>query len=405
MACRQLFCRRFFQSHVSSNILAQHSGIANQQRPLSYIKFTSCRFQPSIFTGRNHNCRNQTHSVKQLSVINWSNQTHRSFHLHSCCCCQQIGDEKATTSVNSDTTKVDYTLRETVLNVMGAKYRVSYVDEGDKSDLVVLCLHGMPACHKDFLSILPALVNGGARVILLNFPGIGYSWHLEGPAFDYSHLTKAKLVEAFLSRLGINKVNMLVSHSSSGHSGMQLSANTDLIQGVTFICPIAHLPHGTSKRTFSRDVMYYLLKPPIMRAVLGPLILSVFRKVSKMPIPEVEYFYGLIVESKTWNWKQAEADLKTINAKAMPVMVLAAHRDPIVQLYISKGVMNLLGISQGNRLTYSKDNVWQPVEKGNVNPMKHGVIFEKSSHWIQKSHPDVVADLILNFLKAIKDHR
>ncbi len=61
---------------------------------------------------------------------------------------------------------------------------------------------------------------------------------------------------------------------------------------------------------------------------------------------------------------QAKVDLKTINAKGMPAMVLAAPKDPIVQLYISKEVMDLLGISQENRLTFSKDGKWQPDNRG-----------------------------------------
>ena len=42
---------------------------------------------------------------------------------------------------------------------------------------------------------------------------------------------------------------------------------------------------------------------------------------------------------------------------------------------------------------------------GKVNPLKHGVIFQKSTHWIQKSHPDVVANIVLDFLKATQERK
>ncbi|XP_072017270.1 uncharacterized protein [Amphiura filiformis] len=362
------------------------------------------RYHPLKYSAQNH-CWNANHLTKVLNS-NWSLQTHRMLHSLTYGCHQQL--QNAMPDVKSSNGKahahVAHTLHETVLDVMGARYRVGYVDEGDKNDPIILCLHGSPASYKDFLPMMPSLVSNGARVILFNFPGIGYSWHLEGSPFDYSHLSKAKLVEAFLSHQGIDKVNMLVSHCASGHAGMQLCANTDLIQGVSFISPLAHLPHRTSDHTFTINFVYHSLKHPYMRALLGPLELQVWSKISKVPlnIQEVDYFYGLACEARQWDWKQAEADLKDINTKGMPVMVLAAQRDPVVQFYILKGMMDLLGISQESRLTYSEDHSGHQNEIEHINPLKHGVIFEKG-HWIQKSHPKVVAGLIMNFLNAIQD--
>ena len=62
--------------------------------------------------------------------------------------------------------------------------------------------------------------------------------------------------------------------------------------------------HRQSKKTVMRDVFYHILKHPTLRHLIGPTLLAIFRKVAQMPIPEVEFFYGLLAESKTWNWKQ-----------------------------------------------------------------------------------------------------
>ena len=118
--------------------------------------------QPIVFK----QCRNKQ---QQLNGLNCT--APRNFHCMTSYCCQKTTDGITGEGANSKPVKVDYTLQEAVLDVMDAKYRISYVDEGDKSKPVVVCLHGMPACHKDFLAITPKLLKGGTRVIIPNFPG------------------------------------------------------------------------------------------------------------------------------------------------------------------------------------------------------------------------------------------
>ena len=60
---------------------------------------------------------------------------------------------------------------------------------------------------------------------------------------------------------------------------------------------------------------------------------------------------------------KAEDDLKKIHAKDMPVVVIAAPKDPIVQLNISKGVMSLVGITEEDRLTYTEEKTWHPADR------------------------------------------
>ena len=55
--------------------------------------------------------------------------------------------------------------------------------------------------------------------------------------------------------------------------------------------------------------------------------------------------------------------MKKICAKDMPVVVIAAPKDPIVQLNISKDVMRILGITEEDRLTYTVEKTWHPPDR------------------------------------------
>ena len=161
---------------------SNHSTLAFRQHSKSVSscrKFTRNKkilsMQPAIINGSVEQSERGFHVAsypQQLLVVKEGN-TKRSIHISSYAC-QEPGKEGTTSKPND--MKVDYKLHETVLNAMGANYHVSYVDEGDKNNPVILCLHGMPACHKDFLPIMPKLVEGGARVILFNFPGMIMIW-------------------------------------------------------------------------------------------------------------------------------------------------------------------------------------------------------------------------------------
>ena len=61
------------------------------------------------------------------------------------------------------------------LENQGRKCEIAYMDEGDRSGVVALALHGVPGGFHDFESLVEPLVKLGVRVLALDFPGTVYA--------------------------------------------------------------------------------------------------------------------------------------------------------------------------------------------------------------------------------------
>ena len=87
--------------------------------------------------------------------------------------------------------------------------RLHYVTAGEGARTIVL-LHGFPQTWWEWRRVIPPLVEGGFRVVAIDYRGAGHSWR---PAGGYDKVTMAGDVHRLLrEHLGIEEPVVLVGH-------------------------------------------------------------------------------------------------------------------------------------------------------------------------------------------------
>ena len=100
--------------------------------------------------------------------------------------------------------------------------RMHYVDEGDTSSEVVLCLHGEPTWCYLYRKMIPVFLDAGYRVLAPDLVGFGRS---DKPAerADYSYQAHVDWMTAWLERLDLKRIT-LVCQDWGGLIGLRLAA-------------------------------------------------------------------------------------------------------------------------------------------------------------------------------------
>lgn len=116
----------------------------------------------------------------------------------------------------------------------GIEFNIDYLDTGAcMSDLqrseapIVLALHGAPGSYRDFAQLIQHLNRQQVRVIAPNFPE--YMATVEtGILFRHSGDEKAAYLRDFLQAIQVNRIDLLVSHSSAIYPSLLLLLNGEL---------------------------------------------------------------------------------------------------------------------------------------------------------------------------------
>lgn len=107
---------------------------------------------------------------------------------------------------------------KTFITASGA--RMSYLDEGPRSDEAVLMLHGNPTWSFYYRKLVQALAPG-LRCVAPDHIGMGLSE--KPPAYDYSLATRIADIEALVDTLGLKRVHLVV-HDWGGAIGFGFAA-------------------------------------------------------------------------------------------------------------------------------------------------------------------------------------
>lgn len=106
--------------------------------------------------------------------------------------------------------------REMVLpagTVVHIPVTICYIDEGEAHRGTVLLMHGIPTWGYLYHAVIPPLVEAGYRVLAPDF--LGHGWSDRRDRFDRSFQDQARMIVAFLSSLGLDRVDV-VGHDTGG---------------------------------------------------------------------------------------------------------------------------------------------------------------------------------------------
>lgn len=100
--------------------------------------------------------------------------------------------------------------------------RMHYVEEGNRTDPVILLLHGEPAWSFLYRHIIPPLVKGGFRVIAPDLVGFGKSDKLLDKS-RYTYHNHTAWLSTFIEQLSLDSIH-LYAHDWGGMIGLRIVA-------------------------------------------------------------------------------------------------------------------------------------------------------------------------------------
>ena len=273
-----------------------------------------------------------------------------------------------------------------LLDLAGLRVFVLYTGPVTREDALVL-LHGFPSSSLDFHRILPRLAEG-RRVVLLDFPGFGYSDKPQ--AYGYSLMEQADVVLMVLRALGVRSMQ-LVAHDMGTSVACELLARRErglLPVPVTALVLMNGSVHiELAQLTPSQKLLGLALGQLFARLSSRAVFLAQLRRILGRPVPaeDLEDMWALLllrdgrlrlpqsiayIEERRRFWQRWIGALTRLD---LPTLILWGDQDPVAVPAIAK---QLQAEIPGARLQWLPD----------------------LGHYPQLEDPDVVATAILQFL-------
>jgi haloalkane dehalogenase len=265
--------------------------------------------------------------------------------------------------------------------------RVHYIDEGKGE--VILALHGEPTWAYLYRKLIPELSLNN-RFIAMDFIGFGRSDKLR-KIKDYSYEMHLDTLAAFVEKLGIERINLVVQ-DWGGFIGLGfLGQRPELFKSIvimnTFL-PIGDRPMNKAFRIWKRYARFHPTLP------IGSIVKwGCYRKGNFTK--EINYAYNAPFPSRKYK----------AGPRSFPQLVPQKPDDPGVN-YMKKAREVL---SQWNKpclvLFSDKDPIMTPARKFFMNLVptakdQQEIWIRKASHFLQEDAGEEIAGYINQFLKG-----
>ncbi|XP_070554116.1 uncharacterized protein [Ptychodera flava] len=301
----------------------------------------------------------------------------------------------------------DSDLKYSDVDVIGTKFSVAYCDIGPKDGPVAVFIHGSPATYRAFKKLFHPLTENGIRMIMPNFPGMGYTKLDDKGIYNFSSYQKAEIIKAFLRTIGIKRVDTLVGFSLGGHIVLRVCSDEkfDCVKSVTLLSSPGGSVHRLVRPLFMARIagrlLYWLMHIPL----IGYFVLHIFK-----------YFYALLdlrgktLESNIYSayegaqldFELCQRDLISVSQRRLPVLMFHADDDPIVEKEIAKENMEILSISADDVIRYDRNGECTSEKTFQDADLYRAVWFEKGGHRLHISWTDIVSNHIVSMISAVK---
>ncbi|XP_006818296.1 haloalkane dehalogenase-like [Saccoglossus kowalevskii] len=136
-------------------------------------------------------------------------------------------------------------LMQVELSVLDTTIVMVFADMGPPDGPVIICIHGSPATYRAYHTMFQPLTEAGMRLVIPNFPGMGYTNVDDKENFNFSPQHKAEVVKALIQKLKLERVEMIIGHSMGGHLAALVAAtdNNNIIKSVCFLAGPGVTPH------------------------------------------------------------------------------------------------------------------------------------------------------------------
>jgi haloalkane dehalogenase len=265
--------------------------------------------------------------------------------------------------------------------------QMHYVDEGEKSNPVVLMLHGEPSWSYLYRKMIPIVREAGFRVIAPDLIGFGKSDKIVEKE-EYSYQSHVEWMTSFIQTLDLQDIT-LVCQDWGGLIGLRVAAENESrfarISAANTFLPTGDHPASEAFlqwQAFSQSVPIFPTSFVINSAVVNKLSAEELAAYDA-PFPDESY--------------------KTA-ARVFPMLVPISPDDPAAEA--NKNAWKILAKWQKPFLTCFSDK--DPITKGGEKAMQKfipgcinqpHIIIENAGHFLQEDKGEEWAEIIVDFLK------
>ncbi|GIX94613.1 hypothetical protein CDAR_299251 [Caerostris darwini] len=289
-------------------------------------------------------------------------------------------------------------------------FNIKYIDTGhhgkESCKATVVSLHGSPGSYKEFDPITSHLYKKGVRVIAPNFPdAVPFPADnvVQPTKFRHTPEEKAQLIRDFLQALRVSRVDLILCHSSALFPGLHLSLDNKevAVNSLALVNPTGlEIPR--------------LLKPlwitkPMVKMCEFPMGYKISQAIGKRIAnkPELKggsldkHFLSAYTLLHSSIPKQ-EVLFRALLNQNFPILLAFSHNDKLISKRTSYKMAEIM-VDAKDVLIYDKNG--NAHGSGGENPFRKVMAFEKGSHFLTRTYPDIISESISSFLSQQLENR
>ncbi|UTW63792.1 haloalkane dehalogenase [bacterium SCSIO 12741] len=277
------------------------------------------------------------------------------------------------------------------LEVKGS--RMHYIDEGQGNP--ILFIHGNPTSSYIWRNIIP-YVTEDSRAIAVDLIGFGKS---DKPAIDYGFTDSYAYLEAFIEKLGLKDIILVVQDWGSGLGFHYANTHRENIRGIAFM-EAMYEQKDWNKLTPSLKMAFTM----IQSKPLSWLMLGVGNQFIKKMLPD-----GIVRKLSPQEMETYAAPFKTLKSRKpsyvfprdVPIKNKPAHTAEAVNNYNywlqETPIPKLMFYADPGMLIPIEEVPWIEKNFPNLTSIKLG----KGIHFVQEDHPHTIGAGLKKWIKSL----
>ncbi|KAL3210577.1 hypothetical protein MRX96_037047 [Rhipicephalus microplus] len=219
----------------------------------------------------------------------------------------------------------------------------------------------------------------------------GYWWH--------SCDEKTRLVIDFLEKLNINKIDMLVSHSTGSTPAVQLIAEEPSInvKSLAFLmATTTRYFRGTQNKVLFNPAFIWAMKSRRGVAIMTPLfqaVANLIRHPSRGQAYDTFFSYHSSIGCED---HRVEQQLATIRDRKIPTLVVVSGNDRLLSKEDNWTLLRRLGCDPEK--TYLYDNSGHLIRSGKGDDVVKVIELRNGSHYGFVRYPDICNEALLELI-------
>ncbi|CAG2113591.1 unnamed protein product [Medioppia subpectinata] len=255
---------------------------------------------------------------------------------------------------------------------------------------LMVCLHGAPGSHSDFEAVIQHMTRLGVRVIAPNFPD--YSVTIKTDIFRHSAEEKTEFIKDFLRAIGINRIDVMIAHSSAIYPTTMLWCDQ---KGPRIESFVLLNPGGHRRIKAMRPVWYTEGGVKVYQNKWGRTLFQIFGtaflNITKTVTVKADNMNNVILSASTMRYsrfKQLEEKLIKLRESKIPVLLVFSENDRLIEKEIFYEMAEILGANEDNISIYDENGCLE--KDGSVDDTIKVVSFRSGGHYCFLKYTNVV---------------